>query len=78
MSLEAPPLQSPLPDHAERVRGFFSITLSPRIALNLSPSANYFACTLEVIEAITPLAVLNGPAAVPVMPWRRAIQPKSV
>jgi hypothetical protein len=38
----------------------------------------YLAFTLEVIDAITPEAVLNGAWSVSLMPWRRAIQRKSV
>jgi hypothetical protein len=39
-------------------------------------SRNYFA-TAAVIDAITSFAILNG-ASLDVMPWRRAIQTKSV
>lgn len=37
----------------------------------------YLACALEVIEAITLVAILNCSSRLS-MPWRRAIQPKSV
>ena len=41
------------------------------------PSDGYFACALEVMEAITLVAILNCSSRLS-MPWRRAIQLKSV
>jgi hypothetical protein len=38
----------------------------------------YRSLTAAVIDAITPDAVLNGPCSVFLIPWRRAIQMKSV
>ena len=46
-------------------------------ASRLSASESYFACALEVMEAITLVAILNCSSRLS-MPWRRAIQPKSV
>src|SRR2546430_4130541 len=34
--------------------------------------------SLDVIDAMTPDALLNASRSVPLMSWRRAIQPKSV
>jgi len=65
---------NPKPTSTIRSAQLRKIRVDPRGGL--APA--YFAVTLDVIDAITPEAVLNGPWSASLTPWRRAIQIKSV